>query len=99
VSAACCTSPSRHAKSILGGFFPTPWVIVVCGFIASATIGLIIPILYTLTAEHFPTEARTTGVAAPGATPVSAHHRERRLIYPPTPNCRTGLPPRSRFLL
>lgn len=48
---------------IVLGFVPTPWVIVVCGFIASTTIGLIVPILYTLTAEHFPTEARTTGVA------------------------------------
>ncbi len=45
------------------GFFPTPWVIVLFGFIASTTIGLIVPILYTLTAEHFSTEARTTGVA------------------------------------
>lgn len=45
------------------GFVPTPWVIVVFGFIAATTVGLIIPLLYTLTAEHFPTEARTTGVA------------------------------------
>jgi putative MFS transporter len=45
------------------GLFPKPLVIVVCGLIASTTIGLIVPILYTLTAEHFATEARTTGVA------------------------------------
>jgi putative MFS transporter len=45
------------------GLFPVAWVIVAFGFVASATIGLLVPVLYTLTAEHFPTAARTTGVA------------------------------------
>jgi MFS transporter, putative metabolite:H+ symporter len=35
----------------------------VFGFIASTTIGLLVPMLYTYTAEHFPTAARATGVA------------------------------------
>lgn len=45
------------------GFWPEPWVIMVAGFILSTTIGLLVPILYTLTAEHFSTRARTTGFA------------------------------------
>ena len=45
------------------GFFPTPYVIVVGGFAASLTIGLLVPVLYTLTAEHFSTRSRATGVA------------------------------------
>lgn len=48
---------------LLIGLFPAPWVIVVCGFIAATTIGLLVPVLYTLTAEHFSTQARATGVA------------------------------------
>jgi putative MFS transporter len=35
----------------------------VFGFIASATIGLLVPMLYTYTAEHFATNARATSVA------------------------------------
>ncbi|HZD25194.1 MAG TPA: MFS transporter [Alphaproteobacteria bacterium] len=46
------------------GFFPTPAVVMAGGFIASTTIGLMVPIMYTLTAEHFGTAARATGVAA-----------------------------------
>lgn len=42
---------------------PRPAVIMLCGFIASTTIGLLVPVLYTLTAEHFTTRARATGVA------------------------------------
>lgn len=45
------------------GFFPQPIVIMVGGFIVSTTIGLLVPIMYTLTAEHFATRARATGVA------------------------------------
>ncbi len=45
------------------GFWPLPWVIMVAGFIVSATIGLLVPIMYTLTGEHFTTLARATGVA------------------------------------
>jgi MFS transporter, putative metabolite:H+ symporter len=45
------------------GFFPSPPVIIVGGFVASTTIGLLVPMLYTLTAEHFSTRSRATGVA------------------------------------
>ena len=45
------------------GFFVSPAIIIVFGFIASMTIGLLVPILYTYTAEHFSTNARATGVA------------------------------------
>ena len=45
------------------GFFVSPTIIIVFGFIASTTIGLLVPMLYTYTAEHFPTAARATGVA------------------------------------
>ncbi len=48
---------------LLIGLFPSPTVIMVLGFIASVTIGLMVPLLYALTAEHFPTRARATGVA------------------------------------
>jgi putative MFS transporter len=45
------------------GYFVSPTIIIVFGFIASATIGLLVPMLYTYTAEHFQTNARATGVA------------------------------------
>ena len=45
------------------GAFVSPTIIIVFGFIASTTIGLTVPMLYTYTAEHFPTSARATGVA------------------------------------
>ncbi len=45
------------------GFFPSPAVIMVGGFVASLTIGLLVPVLYTFTAEHFSTRSRATGVA------------------------------------
>jgi MFS transporter, putative metabolite:H+ symporter len=45
------------------GYFVSPAIIIVFGFIASATIGLLVPMLYTYTAEHFQTSARATGVA------------------------------------
>jgi putative MFS transporter len=45
------------------GYFVSPTIIIVFGFIASLTIGLLVPMLYTYTAEHFSTNARATGVA------------------------------------
>lgn len=45
------------------GYFVSPAVIIVFGFVASMTIGLLVPMLYTYTAEHFATNARATGVA------------------------------------
>ena len=45
------------------GLFVSPTIIIVFGFIASMTIGLLVPVLYTYTAEHFSTNARATGVA------------------------------------
>ncbi len=45
------------------GYAVSPTIIIVFGFIASTTIGLLVPMLYTYTAEHFSTNARATGVA------------------------------------
>ena len=45
------------------GLFVSPTIIIVFGFIASMTIGLLVPLLYTYTAEHFSTNSRATGVA------------------------------------
>jgi putative MFS transporter len=45
------------------GYAVSPTIIIVFGFIASASIGLLVPMLYTYTAEHFATNARATGVA------------------------------------
>src|ERR1700761_5019359 len=45
------------------GLFVSPAVIIVFGFIASLTVGLLVPLLSTYTAEHFSTNARATGVA------------------------------------
>jgi MFS transporter, putative metabolite:H+ symporter len=45
------------------GFFVSPAIIIIFGFIASTTIGLLVPMLYTYTAEQFSTNARATGVA------------------------------------
>ncbi len=52
------------AALIVIGMAPSAHVIMICGFIASTTIGLLIPILYTYTAENFPTAFRATGVSA-----------------------------------
>ncbi len=51
------------AALLVVGLAPYPAVIMPVGFVASTTIGLMVPIMYTLTAEHFATVARTTGVA------------------------------------
>ena len=45
------------------GLAVSPTVIIVFGFVASCTVGLLVPLLYTYTAEHFATSARATGVA------------------------------------
>ncbi|MBV9425440.1 MAG: MFS transporter [Solirubrobacterales bacterium] len=45
------------------GLFVSPAIIMVFGFFASVTVGLLVPLLYTYTAEHFSTNARATGVA------------------------------------
>lgn len=45
------------------GFYQERWILVLAGFVASATIGLLIPILYTYTGENFPTGFRATGIA------------------------------------
>ena len=45
------------------GLAVSPAIIIVFGFIASCTVGLLVPLLYTYTAEHFTTSARATGVA------------------------------------
>jgi putative MFS transporter len=45
------------------GFFVSPAIIIVFGFLASTTIGLLVPVLYTYTGEHFATNARATGIA------------------------------------
>lgn len=45
------------------GWFPTTWVIIISGFIAATTIAAIIPIMYTYTAENFPTGIRATCVS------------------------------------
>ncbi len=46
------------------GLFVSPAIIIVFGFIASTTVGLLVPVMYTYTAEHFATNARATAVAA-----------------------------------
>jgi putative MFS transporter len=51
------------ASLLVIGLAASPTVIVVFGFLASATVGLMVPLLYTYTAEHFSTNARATGVA------------------------------------
>ena len=52
------------AGTLIGiGYFPSPIAISVLGFAASCTIGFIIPILYTITGESFPTRVRATGIS------------------------------------
>jgi putative MFS transporter len=45
------------------GLFPSPLMIYIDGFILSVALVFFFPLLYTLTAESFPTNARATGVA------------------------------------
>jgi MFS transporter, putative metabolite:H+ symporter len=48
---------------VIIGVFVSAAIIMIFGFIASLSIGLLVPMLYTYTAEHFSTNARATGVA------------------------------------
>jgi putative MFS transporter len=61
-SAACFAALWAVALLVIG-LFVSPVVIIVFGFVASMTVGLLVPLLYTYTAEHFSTNARATGVA------------------------------------
>ena len=52
------------ALTLLGiGFYASTYTIPILGFIASFTIGFVIPVLYTMTGESFPTRIRATGVS------------------------------------
>ncbi|MDG2054464.1 MAG: MFS transporter [Phycisphaerales bacterium] len=48
---------------LLVGWFPSIWIIMVCGFAASTSIAIFIPIVYTYTAETFPVWGRATGIS------------------------------------
>lgn len=48
---------------LLIGWFPSGPMIMVAGFLAAVSISLIIPLIYTYTAESFPTSVRATGVS------------------------------------
>ena len=45
---------------LLIGWFPTTWMIIISGLVASTSIAAIIPIMYAYTAENFPTSVRAT---------------------------------------
>ena len=45
------------------GFTASAMTIPILGFVASFTIGFVIPVLYTITGENFPTSVRATGVS------------------------------------
>lgn len=61
--AAAAVAVAWAISLVVIGLFVSPTIIIVFGFIASTTIGLLVPMLYTYTAEHFSTNARATGVA------------------------------------
>jgi MFS family permease len=61
-TAAMCAVTWAISLAVIG-LFVSPVIIIVFGFIASMTVGLLVPVLYTYTAEHFSTNARATGVA------------------------------------
>lgn len=48
---------------LLVGWVPSTLLIMVCGFAASATIAMFIPVMYTYTAEAFPIWGRATGIS------------------------------------
>lgn len=50
------------------GFAPSGGVIMAFGFIASATIGFGVPVMYVYTAEHFESRRRARGVATADGT-------------------------------
>lgn len=45
------------------GTYASDLTIPILGFVASFTIGFVIPLLYTITGENFPTRVRATGVS------------------------------------
>lgn len=52
------------ALALIGiGSAPRALVIMVLGFIVSMTIGMVVPLMYVLTAEHFSSDRRARGVA------------------------------------
>lgn len=51
------------ASLLVVGFIPHPIAIIGGGLVASTTIAMIIPQMYTLTAEQFPTHVRATCIA------------------------------------
>jgi len=53
-----------YAVSLLAiGLVPQASVIVLCGFVVSLTIGLVVPLLYVITSEQFSSKFRALGVA------------------------------------
>ena len=48
---------------LLIGWFPSEVMIMAAGFVAAISIAMIIPMMYTYTAEVFPTSVRNTGVS------------------------------------
>ncbi len=48
---------------LIVGWFVSPAIIMIFGFLASTTISIIIPLMYGYTAENFPTSYRTTAVS------------------------------------
>ena len=48
---------------LLIGWFPSEVMIMAAGFVAAISIAMIIPMMYTYTAEVFPTAVRNTGVS------------------------------------
>ncbi|MAB82692.1 MAG: MFS transporter [Phycisphaerae bacterium] len=48
---------------LLIGWFPSEWMVMGAGFVAAISISMIIPMMYTYTAELFPTTVRATGVS------------------------------------
>lgn len=51
------------AALVLIGLWPVAPVIMGAGFVVSLTIGLVIPIMYVFTAEHFASRMRARGIA------------------------------------
>lgn len=45
------------------GWLQIKYIIVIAGFIAATTIAVIVPMMYTFTAENFPTRFRSTGTS------------------------------------
>lgn len=45
------------------GWFPSPSIIILFGFIATTTISMLIPLLYIYTGESFPTSIRATSLS------------------------------------